>query len=161
MIQTLCSFFTTFVRFWESLYSIQVWEFPAYLQLSLPSGLSCVMSYLMQTDKQCAGTDSIKETQWGTHMGGLGMHLQYTHTHSHTSAHTHTWFQHFGRRYHSQSIFYCIVWSKAIHSIPHLHALQHNLARWALKKISSKTSVSSRSTIRCVTFCQMTCYPLA
>lgn len=47
----------------DSLNLIQVWEFPEYLRLSLPSGLCCVMSYLMQPDKQYACTDSIKETE--------------------------------------------------------------------------------------------------
>lgn len=72
-----------FVRFWERHYLnlIQVWEFPEYLRLSLPSGLRCVMSYLMQPDKQYACTDSIKETEWGTHTGELYVHL-------HTSTHT-------------------------------------------------------------------------
>lgn len=32
------------------------------------------MSYLIQPDKQYACTDSNKETEWGTHMGGLYMH---------------------------------------------------------------------------------------
>lgn len=54
--------FLPFVRFWErhGLNLIHVWEFPEYLWLSLPSGLHCVMSYLMQPDKQYACTDSIK-----------------------------------------------------------------------------------------------------
>ena len=67
----------------DSLNLIQVWEFPEYLRLSLPSGLCCVMSYLMQPDKQYACTDSIKETEWGTHTGGLYVHsLSHTHTHT-------------------------------------------------------------------------------
>lgn len=68
----------------DTLNLIRVWEFPEYLRLSLPSGLRCVMSYLMQPDKQYACTDSIKETEWGTCMGGLYVHL-HTSTHAQIS----------------------------------------------------------------------------
>lgn len=40
-----------------------------------------MMSYLMQPDKQYAGTDSIKGNEWGTHMTGLYAYLR-------TSTHT-------------------------------------------------------------------------
>jgi len=82
VVDTVFSFPLPFGRFWERhrLNSIWVWEFPEYLWLSLPSGLHCMMSYLMQPDKQYACTDSIKGNEWGTHMGGLYVHL-------HTSTH--------------------------------------------------------------------------
>lgn len=134
--------FLPFVRFWERhcLNLIHVWEFPEYLWLSLLSGLHCVMSYLMQPDKQYACTDSIKGNGWGTHMGGL-------YVHSHTSTHTHR-FPHSGRLYCSQSTFYWIVWSKAIHSNPHLLCNTEN---------PLQTSVFSESPIRCLTCCLVTC----
>lgn len=65
MIQMLCFSFQSFLRFWERhrFNWISVREFPDYLLPSLPSGLCCVMSYLMQADKQCACADGIKETE--------------------------------------------------------------------------------------------------
>lgn len=90
--------FQLFVRFWERhrLNLICVWEFPEYLWLSLLSGLHCVMSYLIQADKQYACTDSNKE--WDMHMGGHYMH-------SHTQIST------FGRLYHSVHIIllHCLL----------------------------------------------------
>lgn len=102
---TVLSFFSAlFVSFWEShcLNLIQVWKFPKYLRLSLPSGLPPTMSYMMQPDKQYACTESINVTQRGT---------RATCTYTHTSLH-------FGRLYDSPSTFYCTA--KAIHSKPHL-----------------------------------------
>lgn len=76
---TVLSFFSAlFVSFWEShcLNLIQVWKFPKYLRLSLPSGLPPTMSYMMQPDKQYACTESINVTQRGTRAT-----CTYTHTH--------------------------------------------------------------------------------
>lgn len=64
MIWKLSYFFPVFSQILgKTLNLIWVWEFLEYLRQSLPSGLCCVMSYLMQSGKQYARTDSIKETE--------------------------------------------------------------------------------------------------
>lgn len=112
--------------------------------LSLPSGLRCVMSYLMQTDKQYACTDSIKETKWDTHMGGLYKHF-LTHTHT----------LHFASPYHTQFTCYFIVWSEAIHSNPHL--LRNTTSNAKPWKPLDKHLFLGKSPIRCATCCLVTC----
>lgn len=131
----------------DSLNLIQVWEFPEYLRLSLPSGLCCVMSYLMQPDKQYACTDSIKETEWGTHTGGL-----YVHSHTHTED-LYILAGFITHNPHSAALF-----GQKPSTPAHTCSATHDFACRALKKkISPQTSVFTKSPIRCVTCCLVTC----
>lgn len=58
-------FFRSFPSFWErhGLDLIWVWEFLVYLRAILQSGPPCVMSHLMQPDKQFSRTYNITETK--------------------------------------------------------------------------------------------------
>lgn len=131
------------IIFWEGhrLNLICVWEFPMYLWLSLPSGLRCVMSYLMQPDKHYACTDSIKGNEWGTHMVRLSVYrssrtdFQILASYSTPSPHSTAWFG-----------------LKAIHSIPHLLC--------SMTKNPLQTSVLTESPIRCVACCLVIETPL-
>lgn len=114
---------------------IRVWEFPEYLRLSLPSALRCVMSYLMQPDKQYACTDSIKETEWGTRMGGL-----YVHLHTSTRAQISTFWQAISLAVHI--LLHCLVKSHPLQPTP---ALQHDLACRALKNLSTNICFSAKA----------------
>lgn len=120
---TVVVFVQLFARFWERhhLNIIHVWEFPEYLWLSLPSGLHCEMSYLMQPDKQWACTDSIKGNEWSTHMGGLS--CAFAHWHANIS-----------RFWQSVSLSIHIL----LHSLMKIHPLYPTPALQLVKTPSTK-----------------------
>lgn len=121
MIWKLCYFFPVFSQILgKTLNLIWVWEFPEYLWLSLPSGPCRVMSYLMQSDKQYACTDSIKEAERGTH--------------AHTDIST--FWQAVSLTVHI--LLHCLLKSHPLQLTP---ALQPDLACGALKNSSRQTSV--------------------